>query len=122
MLNEKQIRGRRAEFLARLWFIFHGYRILCKNYVIGRGSTAGEVDFIAKRRKTIVFVEVKERKNLQNALYAIKPNQQKRIINAARYFIQAHSQYTAYNFRFDAFFVAQKFKFLHIKNAWTADY
>ena len=41
--------GHRAEFLARLLFRLKGYRILAANYVSGRGTHAGEVDFVAKR-------------------------------------------------------------------------
>lgn len=51
--------GHRAEFLARLLFRLKGYRILAANYVSGRGTHAGEVDFIAKRGNVLVFVEVK---------------------------------------------------------------
>ncbi len=117
MQSNKQ-RGQKAEFLARLWFRLHGFGILYKNYVTGRGTTAGEVDFIAKRGKLIVFVEVKERKNLETALYAISPQQQKRLLNAARYFLQKHPQYENFDIRFDAVFVALPFKLKHIKNAW----
>lgn len=121
MFSKKQRKGRRAEFLARLWFILHGYRILYKNYITGHGTTAGEVDFIAKRGENIVFVEVKARQKLEDAVFSILPKQQKRLISATRYFIQKHPEYRSCNFRFDAFFVVSAFKFLHIKNAWQID-
>ena len=59
--------GHRAEFLARLLFRLKGYRILAANYVSGRGTHAGEVDFIAKRGNVLVFVEVKKRTTLDKA-------------------------------------------------------
>lgn len=120
MPSNKQKRGQWGERLARLWFYAHGYRILYKNYVTGRGTTAGEVDFVAKRGKTIVFVEVKERQDLTYAAYAIKPRQQKRIVNAALYFLQKHPQYDGYNIRFDAVLVAPGLRLKHIENAWQA--
>ena len=51
--------GKLAEFLARMLMRCKGYRIICGNYVTGKGTRAGEIDFIARRGKTIAFVEVK---------------------------------------------------------------
>lgn len=124
MADERKIdrkkNGRRAEFLARWFYRFHGYRILHKNYVTGRGTTAGEVDFIACRGKTLVFVEVKERQNIENAVYAIKARQQQRIVNAAQYFLQSHPRYQGYAVRFDAVFASLPFKIKVVHNAWIS--
>ena len=115
-MNKKQ-KGNFAEFYARLLLRLKGYRIIEKNLITGRGTTAGEIDIIALKGKTIVFVEVKERQTLENALYAIKPMQQKRIFNAAKFYLQRHPKYQTYDIRFDAVFVSQ-LKIKHIKNAW----
>lgn len=59
-----KLNGRFGE-LAACWYMrLHGYRIVCRNQVIGRGTTAGELDFVACKGKVLVFVEVKERKIL----------------------------------------------------------
>ena len=118
-MNKKQ-KGNFAEFYARLLLRLKGYRIIEKNFITGRGTTAGETDIIALKGKTLVFVEVKERKSLENALYAIKPIQQKRIINAAKFYLKHHAKYQSYDVRFDGVFVS-KFKIKHIKNAWQLD-
>ena len=113
-------KGRRAEFLARWYMILHGYRIVARNYVIGRGTTAGEIDFIAKKRHCIVFVEVKERQTLDSAAYAISPQQQERLIRGAECFIKNNPQYKGFDLRFDAILIVLPLTIRHIKNAWTA--
>lgn len=116
-MNKKD-KGNFGEFLAHLLFYFKGYHIVEKNYVTGRGTTAGEIDFIAKKRKTIVFVEVKARKQMETALCAITPQQQRRLKNAAKLYLAKHTKYFQYDVRFDAVFVAG-FKIRHIQNAFS---
>jgi putative endonuclease len=60
--------GHRAEKIALLWLMLKGYRLVAKNFVVGRGTGAGEVDLIVKKGKTLVFVEVKKRPDEQTAL------------------------------------------------------
>ncbi|MBR1600421.1 MAG: YraN family protein [Alphaproteobacteria bacterium] len=113
-------KGRLAEFLARFYMIMHGYRILERNYIIGKGTTAGEIDFIAKKRNYIVFVEVKQRQNLDSAAYAITSKQQQRLIRGAECFIRNNQKYQGFDLRFDAILITLPFQIRHIKNAWTA--
>ena len=112
--------GKLAEFLARLWLHCHGYRILAANYRTGRGTHAGEIDIIALRRNTIIFVEVKKRSGLDKAAYAIRPAQQQRIIRGAEAFLQKHPAYQNCDVRFDAVLVSFPLWIRHIKNAWTS--
>lgn len=114
------IKGRYAEFWARLYMILHGYRIIARNYITGRGTTAGEIDFIAKRGRNIVFIEVKQRKSLDYAAYAISENQKSRIIRGAKCFIKNNPQYQRFDLRFDAILIVSPWKIRHIKNAWCA--
>lgn len=111
-------RGKFAEFLARTYMRLHGFRIVAQNYVVGRGTTAGEIDFVAQRGKLLVFVEVKQRTTLENAAYAIMPTQQQRLIRSAKCFVKNNPQYAGCDLRFDAIFVALPFKIRHIPNAW----
>lgn len=112
------IRGKYAEFLARCYMRLHGFRIVAQNYVSGRGTTAGEIDFVAKRGKMLVFVEVKKRSTLDNAAYAISAEQQQRLIRGAQNFLKHHPQYAGADVRFDAVLVAFPFFVRHIANAW----
>ena len=116
-MNKKQ-KGRMGEFLARLVLRLKGYQIIEKDYVTGRGTTAGEIDIVAKKKKTIVFAEVKERKTKERALYAIKPQQQKRILRAAENYLAKHKEYEGFDVRFDAILISGLFDVTHIKNAW----
>ena len=84
----------------------------------GRGTTAGEIDIVAKKRKTIGFAEVKERQTKESALYAIKPQQQKRILRAAENYLVKHREYEGFDVRFDAILISGLFDVTHIKNAW----
>lgn len=117
-MNNKQS-GIIAEFLARLYLRCKGYHILYKNKKRLYKTSAGEVDFIALKKHTLVFVEVKKRKTIEQARYAIKPTQQKRIISAAKLFMKQHPMYQTFNIRFDAVLVKFPFYIVHIKNAWS---
>lgn len=113
--------GKLAEFLARLFLRLKGYRVLCKNYKIGKGMNIGEVDFIVRKKKTIAFVEVKKRGNLELAAFAISENQRKRIIRGAEMFLKQHPQYKNFDLRFDAVLMVFPLKIRHIKNAWMVE-
>jgi putative endonuclease len=110
--------GQIAEFIARLYFRIKGYSILKQNYKSALKIPAGEVDFIALKKQTIIFVEVKKRQSIEIARYAIVKKQQKRIINAAKLFIKQNPSYSNYNIRFDAVLIKFPFSIVHIKNAW----
>ena len=107
-----------AEFIARNYMRLKGYRIIAKNYITGKGTHAGEIDFIAKKSNNLIFVEVKKRSSLENAIYAIKPVQQQRIRNAAQAFIAHNPQFQNYSIRFDAILIAFPYHIKHITNAW----
>ena len=80
-----------SEFLARMYLRLHGYRILKSRYVTGKNTNRAEIDIIAKHKNTIVFVEVKARKNIESAWDAISTTQSARLRRAAEtYLIQNH--------------------------------
>lgn len=57
-VNDKDL-GRFGEKLSSLYLIAKGYKIRERNY----WTNTGEIDIICQKRKMIVFVEVKTRKN-----------------------------------------------------------
>ena len=113
--------GRWAEFWVCNFLRLKGYKILTQNYKTGRGTQAGEIDIIACQKQTIVFVEVKKRKNMDSAAYAIQPKQKQRIINGAQAFLQKNPQYSEFDCRFDAVLVVSPLKMCHIPNAWQVE-
>lgn len=110
--------GKTAEFIALQYLRLKGYSLVACNYVTGRGTGAGEVDIIVKNSHTVVFVEVKKRKDLDTAAYAIKPAQIARIRRGAEAFLSTHQEYGDYDIRFDAILVESLLKIRHIENAF----
>lgn len=65
-----------------------GYTILERRYK----ARGGEIDLIGQKDRDIIFVEVKFRKHLEEALHAITPRNQARIIAAAEHYIATQSE------------------------------
>lgn len=112
------ISGKRAEFIALQYLRLKGYHLVANNYITGRGTGAGEVDIIVCNQTDIVFVEVKKRATLDEAAYAIKPQQMQRIRRGAESFLSKHPQFSNFNVRFDAVLVQSFFQIRHIENAF----
>lgn len=94
--------GISAESRAAAWLVAHGYRILARRW----RSPLGEIDIIAARRYTLIFVEVKARATLDGAAESITERQRQRIAAAAEIWLAAHPMPTIRNMRFDAILVA----------------
>ena len=91
-----------------------GYRILERRY----RTASGEIDLIARRGDTIVFIEVKFRKTLGAAAFAIAPRQQERINKAAQSYLTRAGLPANVHLRFDAMLVSPWAPIKHVKNAW----
>lgn len=110
--------GHFAEKIALLWLMMRGYWPIAMNFVVGRGTGAGEVDLIVRRGKTLVFVEVKKRPNEEKGRFAIHPKNQARITRTSEVFLARHPKYKDFNIRYDAVFISPKHFPKHLKNAW----
>lgn len=77
--------GRRGERLARKHLRRCGYRILARNFA----CAAGEVDIIAARRDTIIFVEIKTRtsEQHQDILETVSRDKWNRVERAAQHYL-----------------------------------
>ena len=109
--------GKAAEFLARLYLRCKGYHIIAA----GKGTNAGEIDIIARRRKLIIFAEVKKRRTIEKAAYAISARQKERIRRGAETFIARHPQYAGFQFRFDAVLIRFPFSVRHWKTSGKSE-
>ncbi|MBR6364276.1 MAG: YraN family protein [Alphaproteobacteria bacterium] len=76
-----------SEFIACVYLILHGFRIVCRRYTTGKHTGRAEIDIIARRRNLIVFVEVKYRKTIDAAWGAISTAQQGRLRRAAETYL-----------------------------------
>lgn len=73
--RQAEARGRWAETLAAAFLALKGYRILARRFV----SSGGEIDLVARKSGTLVFVEVKLRPSTEEARLAVTPQNQRRI-------------------------------------------
>lgn len=110
-------RGLGAEFLCVLLLRAKGYRILARRY----RSPLGEIDIVASRGHLLAAIEVKARNSETDALEAVSPRQQKRIIRALGEFQSRHPRYAGYDCRFDLIWVGPKAWPRHIVDAWRGD-
>ena len=85
MSARKMALGKKGEVVARGFLEKAGYTILATNY----RTRSGEIDIIARHRKTLVFVEVKTRRDntYGSALEAVTPRKQKQISRVATEYI-----------------------------------
>jgi len=108
--------GLSAESRAAAWLLAHGYRILARRWK----SPLGEIDIIAARRRTLIFVEVKARASLDEAAEAVSERQQRRIAAAAEIWLAANPQPAIQDIRFDAILVAPGKLPRHIQAAFES--
>lgn len=83
---EREARGRRGEALAAWYLRLKGWRILARRVKTPRG----EVDLIARRGRTVAFVEVKWRASDRELDTAIDPYRLRRVIAAAEALAPRH--------------------------------
>lgn len=92
-----KVKGNTGEQFAANYLKKKGYKILERNYK----NNIGEIDIIARQKKTIIFVEVKTRSSLQfgNPSEAVNFHKQHKIRQVAQcYIIQKHLEDSDYRF------------------------
>lgn len=89
-MNQPQAFGKAGEVLALRYLKKKGYKILERNYT----CPLGEIDIVARDKKTIVFVEVKTRRSMSygSARFAITPHKQRKISMTALYYLKSREQ------------------------------
>jgi putative endonuclease len=110
--------GLSAESRAALLLIAKGFRIAARRFK----TPVGEVDIVARRRQTLVFVEVKARTSYDEAVEAVTAHQQRRIVDAARYWLAAHPNDAMCNIRFDVVVVVPGRLPRHLTAAFDAGF
>ena len=90
-------RGLSSEAIAAWLLRAKFYRILARRY----RTPAGEIDLIARRGRTIAFVEVKNRPSEAEALEAVGATARRRIARAAELWLSAHPDAAGFDCRFD---------------------
>ena len=107
-------KGHRGEWLAAWALRLKGYRILA----IRHRTRSGEIDLIARRGDLVVFVEVKARATLTEAMDAVGPHSQRRIEAAADLWIGRRADFARLSRRFDIVAVLPWRWPVHVTGAW----
>src|SRR5688500_6026813 len=108
--------GLSAESRAAAYLVAKGYRIVARRW----RSPVGEIDIVARRRRTLIFVEVKARGRLDDAAEAVIVRQQRRIIAAAEAWLATNPDNANFDMRFDVVLVAPRSIPRHIQAAFDA--
>jgi putative endonuclease len=106
-------RGRVAEWVAMLFLIAKGYRILGHRL----RTPYGEVDIAAWKSRVLVIAEVKARSTYDAGAYALTPQGQSRIARAAQT-LAGRWRLTAAPMRFDLIVVGAGLLPRHERGAW----
>ncbi len=109
-------RGHDAENQAQSYLARQGLRPIARNFRV-RG---GEIDLIMQDGPTLVFVEVRQRKNADfgGAAASITRKKQERILLAARHYLSRHGECAC---RFDCLLIEGE-TFNWLKNAFTSNF
>lgn len=108
--------GLSAESRAAMVLIAKGYRILARRFK----TPVGEIDIVARRRRSLVFVEVKARERADDAAEAVTGRAKQRIVAAAEFWLSSHPDDAQCFIRFDVILVAPGKLPRHIANAFDA--
>jgi len=108
-----EARGRKAETVAAWWLRLKGWRI------IGRRARVpgGEVDLIARRGRTLAFVEVKQRATQDAAAWALDEYRLRRVAVAAERLAPRYAR-EGDDIRIDALFIVPGRLPRHLANVW----
>src|SRR5262245_47330629 len=109
--------GISAESRAAAFLIAKGFRILARRW----RSPLGEIDIVARRRRLLVFAEVKSRASLDEAAEAVDKRQRRRIAAAAEVWLATNPDVKILDIRFDAILVAPGRIPRHVEAAFEAD-
>lgn len=111
--HQAEKRGRRGEAVAAWWLRFHGWRIVGERVKTPRG----EVDLIARRGKTVAFIEVKARTKAFDLTTAIDAYRLRRVAAAAEILLPKYGGF-AENMQIDVILVAPWRWPHHLRNVW----
>lgn len=106
-------RGRRGEAIAAWWLRLHGWRIVARR----ARTPVGEVDLVARRGRTLAFVEVKARGSEAELALAIDERRLRRVAAAANALAPRHAR-PGDSIRIDVVLIARGGWPRHIPNVW----
>ena len=112
-----RLTGRRAEWVAALWLMAKGYRILGFRL----RTPHGEIDLVAQRGRVLAAVEVKTRTSIEAALEAVSLTQRERLRRAIGALAARRRGFDKVQLRLDLMALAPGRFPRHIRDAWRED-
>lgn len=112
MVETNYAKGLKAERIAALYLRLKGYRILARRYK----TKYGEIDIIAAKRKVLLIVEVKYRKEIDLAIASITRRTARRIFGATKHWLYRNRAYSNFYVRFDVIILGASYFPIHIKD------
>ena len=106
-------RGRGAETVAAWWLRLHGWRILARRARV----PGGEVDIVARRGRTLAFVEVKARATADAAAFSLDAYRLRRVVVAAERLAQRFLR-DGDEMHIDAIFIVPRQLPHHLPDIW----
>ncbi|MGR6432284.1 YraN family protein [Rhizobium sp. PAMB 3174] len=107
-------RGLLSEYIAAVFLMFRGYRILSVRY----RTKVGEIDIIARRGDLVAFVEVKARAGENAAIDAVGYSTQRRIRSASEIWLSRQPDYARLSWRYDIVAVVPWHLPRHLRDAF----
>ena len=111
--QEAERRGRGAETLACWYLRLKGWRILARRARV----PGGEVDIVARRGRTLAFIEVKARGSEEAAAFSLDRYRLRRVAVAAERLTPRYMR-DGDDVRIDAMFVVPRKLPRHLANVW----
>lgn len=105
--------GRRAESIAALWLRLKGWTILARRV----RTPVGEVDLVARRGRTLAFVEVKARATRESAEQSLDDYRLRRVAAAAEALAPRYAR-PGDDLRIDAMFILPRRLPRHLADVW----
>lgn len=105
--------GRRGETIAALWLMLKGWSILGRRI----RTSLGEVDLVARRGRTLAFVEVKTRTKAADAELSLDHYRLRRVAAAAQALAPRYLR-PGDDVRIDAVFIVPRRLPRHVANIW----
>ena len=106
-------RGHKGEAVAALWLQLKGWRILARRL----RTPVGEIDLVARRGRTVAFVEVKARATAAEADLALDRHRLRRVAAAANAVLARYARPGDIS-RIDALFIVPRRWPRHVSDVW----
>lgn len=114
----RPVKGGDAEDKAHDWCLQQGWTVLTRNFQV----KVGEIDLICRDGDTLVFIEVRQRRNERfgSASASVTPAKQKKLIRAAQWYLQSNPAQARSGARFDVLALDMSNSIHWIKGAFAA--